>query len=227
MNNKNKKTEREDYLKAKEQAKLLNAINTNCTTGLRNYCMIRLMMNAGLRASEIHNLELEDVDLTNGTAFLKNTKGGKNRYVPINLIVSDLWEWQKERMLMFKKGVPHPHDVQGEQGVKESELKNYFFITHKGKPVMTRYMRRIVKKMAVKADIYKGDSIHPHILRHTFATKFMRHKKDIYQLQKILGHESIKTTEVYLHTTIDEMKESVEGMDDDVIEELERIKTKG
>ncbi len=83
------------------------------------------------------------------------------------------------------------------------------FTTLDGKPVSPRYVRAMVKRYARKAGITKG--IHPHFLRHSFATGFLRETHNIRLVQKALGHANLATTQVYTHIVDEELEEALKS----------------
>lgn len=161
-------------LEPEEAQNLLKQPNKRYPTGVRNKAIMGVMLYAGLRVSEVINLKPGDINLTRGKFRVVNGKGGKDRDLYINDYLSILLEeWRKIR----------------------PEGK-YFLSTLKGKKLSARYVLDMVKRYARKAGITKNVS--PHTLRHTYATQFYREKKDIESLRKILGHEDISTTTIYI-----------------------------
>jgi integrase/recombinase XerD len=163
-----------DILTDQEAKRLIEIPNKRYYTGLRNKALITLMINTGLRVSEVTKLKTNHVDLNSRSLKVVNGKGHKDR----NLIIPEhtaelLKQWNKKRS-------------QGE----------YLFNTKEGKQLMVRYIQAMIKRYAERADIKKN--IYPHSLRHTFATNFYRQTKDIETLRKLLGHSDISTTQIYV-----------------------------
>ena len=157
-------------------------------TGLRDLCMLRLMLNTGLRASECLNLKVRDVDWMSGKLMVREGKGKKDRTLWVNEDVLDLLrKWRERRPV-------------------ESEL---LFTTLEGKPINDRALRAMVQRRAKKAGIPKH--VHPHTLRHTFATEMYRQTKDIRGVQKMLGHSDLSTTMVYTHIVDDDVENAMRG----------------
>jgi site-specific recombinase XerD len=171
-----------------EQEALLKQPNPNRRTGLRNLCLLRLMLNTGLRAAEVLNLKVSDIDLPRGKVMVKQGKGKKDRTLWIG--VKDLGLLKK--WLKFKAQLP------------ESE---FLFTTRAGERLQDRYLRFMVKRLARQAGIDKD--VHPHMLRHTFATDLLRKTKNIRLAQKALGHAQITSTQVYTHIVDDELEEAM------------------
>ena len=176
-----------ETLTDQEQQRLLSQPTPRYTTGLRNLCMLRLMLDAGLRCSEVIKLRVKHIDWMSGKIALKNGKGAKDRTLWISEETLELLRRWKEKRLA------------GE----------YLFTTLTGDPLNDRYIRTMVKRLAKKADIDKD--IHPHTLRHTFATDLYRQTKNIRMVQKALGHSNLSTTMIYTHIVDDELEEAMKG----------------
>ena len=163
-----------DILTDEEAKRLIEIPNKRYYTGLRNKALITLMINTGLRVSEVTNLKNNHVDLISRSLKVVNGKGHKDR----NLIIPEhtaelLKQWNKKR----SRG-------------------DYLFNTKEGKQLQVRYLQAMIKRYSVRAGVDKN--IYPHSLRHTFATNFYRQTKDIETLRKLLGHSDISTTMLYI-----------------------------
>ncbi len=191
-----------------ERKKLLDQPNQRYPTGLRNYCMLRLMLDSGLRISEVLDLELKHIDQYRNQLEIKDSKGAKDRvvWVPEDTL-EDLNKWIDRRSTLIEEGkIPDPIEVQEEKGKKESELKDYVFITFNGTRVKSSYMRKTVKKYAKESDLSKWKDISPHTLRHTFATDLYENTNNLRKVQKVLGHSDISTTQIYTHLSDQDLK---------------------
>ncbi len=177
-----------EVLNSFEASKLLSIPNTRYPTGLRNLAIMTVILNMGLRVSEVSNLKPGNINLTEGKLRVVNGKGGVDRDLIIpNGYTSDiLMKWKKIR----PKG-------------------EYFFTTLKGGKVNTRYIHLFVKRYANKAGIDKNVS--PHTLRNTFATEFYRQTKDLETLRIVLGHSSIITTQIYVTLASVEVEAAMNG----------------
>jgi integrase/recombinase XerD len=165
-----------EVLTEDEVRRLLDAPNKNCRTGLRNRCMLQMMVDAGLRVSEALALTPKDIDTCAGAVHVWRGKGAKDRTVYISEHTADLCRlWEAERP----------------KGAKT------FFCTLQGKQINTSYVRALVYRLREKAGIEKH--VHPHMLRHTFATLRLKRGDNIRQVQQLLGHSSVATTEIYTH----------------------------
>lgn len=148
--------------------------------------MIAAMIYAGLRAQEVVSLKPRDVDLDRFLIRVHG-KGAKERAVPIEPALEPyLRAWRAERW-------PGPA----------------FFTTRNGKPVATSNLRELVKRYGDQAGI---DDLHPHILRHTAANYWLRERRlDVSSVQFLMGHESLQTTQLYLHANPDEIAREMRG----------------
>jgi integrase/recombinase XerD len=174
-----------------EDALLGRFLPANTPLRLRNLVMVRLMLNAGLRASEVVNLKRRDLELTEGKLMVRQGKGGKDR---------TLWIGDDDLALLRQWLEARPPGLRND----------YVFVTGKGRKVPDRFLRYLVKRKAAEAGIDKD--IHPHTLRHSFATDLLRATGNIRLVQKALGHASIATTEIYLHIHDEELMQAMKEM---------------
>ncbi len=174
-----------EILTGEEQTRLLEQPNPECKTGLRNLCMIRIMLNIGLRASEVIFLKVKHIDWMSGKVYVRQGKGNKDRV---------LWLGEEDLELLRQWREVKP----------ESE---YLFTTLKGDTLNDRYLRAMVKRIGEQAGISKD--VHPHMLRHTFATDLYRETKDIRLVQKALGHSDLSTTMIYTHIVDEELEQAL------------------
>lgn len=195
------KRQQTKILTDEEEKKFLEEFNRKNPTGLRNYCIYRLMLKQGLRVSETVNLEVEHINFMSRKIEIKESKGAKNRVVWSGKTTEYLDEWLDIRTELIKKGeIPNPLDIQRENDVPEGERSDYFFLTFRGTKVKTSYLRRKIKTIAERAGLDEVDSIHNHSLRHTFATKLLNTDGvNIRKVQNLLGHENLTTTQEYTH----------------------------
>lgn len=172
------------YLHSYEQFALLKQPNPKAPTGLRNLCLLSLMLKLGLRVSEVINLKDEDIDWENGKIHISESGAARER---------TLWIEKAELDLLKKWHRLKP------------ERSSYYFSTLDGSKLKDRYIREMVKRLARKAGIDKD--VYPHLLRYTFAVDFMRENKDIHLLQEALGHRDLTATQAYTKSTFDENKD--------------------
>lgn len=160
------------YLSQNEIKKMIDL-----TTNLKHKCIVKLLYGCGLRLSELLNLKITDVDSGNMVVHVRNSKGNKDRVVMLsNQLLGDL----REYYLQYK---PKEYLIEGQGGGMYSE----------------KSVQNVVKDAATRAGVKKRAT--PHILRHSFATHLLENGTDIRFIQQLLGHSSIKTTEIYTHIT--------------------------
>lgn len=154
---------------------------------LRDIAVIETLFSTGLRISELCHLQNKYVDLKNGVLCIQG-KGGKERYLQIGN--SDVLSI----LNVYKKCF--------EERIKEH---GYFFVNRYGNPLSEQSARRMIHKYAdaIQADI----NITPHMFRHSFATYLMEEDVNIRYIQKMLGHSSITTTQIYTYVTTEKEKE--------------------
>jgi len=164
-----------------EIQRLFEASSGNGPLELRDRALLETGYGCGLRASELAGLRLQDVDVEGGL-LRPLGKGGKERMVPF------LGEVRNRLCLYLERGRPS----------LEKGLSDRVFLSRSGKPLRREDLWRIIRKRGKKAGISLS-RLHPHILRHSFATHLLRRGMDLRTLQEILGHASIATTERYTH----------------------------
>jgi len=177
-----------EILNSLEASKLLSVPNPRYPTGLRNLAIMTIMLNIGLRVSEVTNLKPGQINLSESKLRVVNGKGGVDRdlTIPNGYTTELLKKWKDRR----PKG-------------------KFFFCTLKGGKKSNRYIGLAVKRYILKAKINKNVS--PHTLRHTFATSFYIQSKNLEALRMILGHSSILTTQIYVTLANEEVKEAMNG----------------
>lgn len=174
-------------LDREEAFKLLKQPSRRYITGLRNKAIMSLMLNCGLRVSEVTSLRSNGVSLTDGRLRVVNGKGRKDRDIPFisESTLELLRAWKKIR----PKGSQHFFTTLVDR-------ENDRFTSKKGQKLSDRYVQFMIKRYSEKAEINKD--VTPHTLRHSFATYFYKRTKDIEALRKILGHSDISTTQIYV-----------------------------
>ena len=171
-----------DTLSVKEIDRIIAAIDLNNHLGYRNLTIIEMLYSCGLRVSELINLKLSDLFIEED--FIKVTgKGNKQRFVPIGLNTKKLIQsYLKIYRPLFKISTIDSDTI---------------FLNRNGKKLTRAMIFTIVKKIKIKAGIKKNVS--PHTFRHSFATHLLENGADLRSIQMMMGHESITTTEIYMH----------------------------
>lgn len=182
-----------DTLSKEEIDNLISAVDLSKGDGERNRAMLETMYGCGLRVSELIDLKISDLFFDEG--FIKIVgKGNKERFVPIHLSAQNyivLYMNEIRSHLPIKKG-----------------YEDTLFLNRRGKSLSRQMIFMIIKDLAIKINLNK--KISPHTLRHSFATHLLKNGADLRAIQQMLGHESITTTEVYVHLDTSYLKEIVE-----------------
>lgn len=171
-----------DTLSVDEIDALIAAIDLSSHEGERNRAMLETLYSCGLRVSELVALKISDLFFEEG--FIKITgKGNKQRFVPIGNSTQNyisIYRNSTRSDLIIKKG-----------------FEDTLFLNRRGTQLTRAMIFTIIKDLALKIDLNK--SISPHTLRHSFATHLLENGADLRSIQLMLGHESITTTEIYVH----------------------------
>lgn len=175
-------------LTVEEVESLLEKPDLKKPQGVRDRAVLEILYGCGLRVSELVSLELKDVRLAQGFLICKG-KGSKERIVPVGRAAT---RWLKTylnqvRPLWDRKG--------------SAEI----FLTRRGKPFTRQGIWKILKTYGQEAGL--KDKIHPHVLRHSFATHLLERGADLRSVQMLLGHSQITTTQIYTHVSRDRLKQ--------------------
>ena len=169
-------------LTVEEIDKILSSIKLTSKTGIRNLAILELLYSCGLRVSELTNLKISDLFFKE--SIIKVTgKGNKERFVPIS----------NQAQLYINNYID---DIRGFKKIKKN-FEDTLFLNERGSNLSRVMIFIILKKLSSLANINK--KIGPHTLRHSFATHLIENGADLITIQNMLGHESITTTERYLH----------------------------
>ena len=172
-----------------ERLALLAQCNVRYVAPHRNLCMMRIMLEAGLRAGEVVALRPSHLTMTSCKLLVKQGKGAKDRVLWISESLRDeVGRWLERR-----------------------PTSTWLFPTNTGQQLDTRYLRTMVKRYAEKAGIAGWEHVSPHTLRHTFATDLYRETKNIRLVQKALGHSDLSTTMIYTHIVDAELEAALKG----------------
>lgn len=180
-----------EYLSTEEVDALENSIDLTSNEGHRNRAIIEVFFSCGLRVSELTNLKLSDLFLSQG--FIRvNGKGGKQRLVPISeRAIHELELWFDDRRQM---------------NIKPGE-EDYVFLNRRGHHLTRTMILIMVKRQAEAAGIKK--TISPHTLRHSFATALLKGGADLRIIQELLGHADLGTTEIYTHMDDESLRQEI------------------
>ena len=180
-----------EVLSTDEIDQIQKSIDLSKPEGQRNKTIIEVLFSCGLRVSELVNLKLSNLYLEEGFVRVMG-KGSKERLVPISSkAIRELKYWFVDRNLMKIQ--------QGEE--------DYVFLNRRGKHLTRTMILIMLKRQAVAAGITK--TISPHTLRHSFATELLKGGADLRAIQAMLGHESIGTTELYMHIDTTTLREEI------------------
>jgi integrase/recombinase XerD len=169
-------------LTLKEIDKMISNIKLTSKTGIRNVAIIELLYSCGLRVSELVNLKISDLFFKE--SLIKVTgKGNKERFVPISKL-------SQKYINNYLNEIRQNHKI-------KKNFEDTLFLNERGTNLSRNMIFIIVNKLKKQSNINK--KIGPHTLRHSFATHLIENGADLITIQKMMGHESITTTERYLH----------------------------
>lgn len=167
---------------------LLNACG-NDDLGKRNAILIEIMYACGLRVSEVISLKVKELDLDNRTIRIIG-KGNKERVV-------FFYDQFKKKLVNYIDSV--------RVNFPDSENSVFLFLNNKGKPLTSRGVQYILDTVSVSTNI--KHKIHPHMLRHSFATHLIDNGASLRMVQILLGHESLSSTQIYTHVSMQKIRE--------------------
>lgn len=171
-----------DTLSTIEIDSLIQAIDLSTPEGERNKAMLETLYSCGLRVSELISLKLSDLFFEEG--FIKITgKGNKQRFVPVGKST-------------IKIVTSYVNQIRVHLAIQKS-FEDTLFLNRRGRQLTRAMVFTIIKNLAIKINLNK--TISPHTFRHSFATHLLENGADLRSIQLMLGHESITTTEVYMH----------------------------
>lgn len=170
------------YLSVSQVAQLLDSPDTTTPVGMRDKAMLEMFYSSGVRVSELAGLRLDDVDLAEKEARV----WGKG---------------QKQRIALFGETCERAFRVYiaaGRRGLAEDPRTDQLFLNVRGGPITTRGIQYILTRHAILVGL---PGIHPHTLRHSFATHLLDGGADLRVIQELLGHARLTTTEIYTHVS--------------------------
>ena len=182
-----------DTISVQEIDMLIAAIDLGKPQGERNRAMLETLYGCGLRVSELISLKISDLFFKEG--FIKVTgKGNKERFVPIAENTQKFISIYKDQVRVHQK--------------MQKQFMDTLFLNRNGKQLTRAMIFTLVKQLAQKAGIQKN--ISPHTFRHSFATHLLENGANLRAIQQMLGHESITTTEIYMHLDRSHLREVIE-----------------
>ena len=176
------------YVKEDDIDKMFSVPNTRVWIGQRNLLIIRMLYATGIRVSELVNIKLNDINNSDRT-------------------IKILGKGDKERIVVFGNNTKEALDDYLARGRREVDIHDseYLFLNKDGNRLSSRYVRKILDDIILKASIEMHVS--PHMLRHTFATGMLNNGADLVSVKDLLGHESLNTTSIYTHVSDDKIRE--------------------
>lgn len=175
-----------------EVAALMAVPNLAAPTGLRNRVALELMYRCGLRVSETCALHLRDWSAREHQLHIRPeiAKGGREAYLPLDPVVEEFLERWKTVRRRYAAGQPH------------------LLTTLKGGPIDRHYCWKMIRRYARRAGL-EDRKLHPHVLRHTFATDLLRDRFTVREVQQLMRHADLRTTAIYLHVHDDQLAEKI------------------
>ncbi|ELK45758.1 tyrosine recombinase XerC [Bacillus sp. SB49] len=179
-----------EFFYSEELEHLFTVSDLDTPLGQRDQALIELLYGTGIRVSECVRVEMGDIDFSLRTVLVHG-KGRKERYVPFGQYAGEALETY----------INSGRKVLSE---KRTEATNRVFLNAKGGPLRADGVRLILKRMVQKAALTVD--IHPHKLRHSFATHLLNEGADLRAVQELLGHEHLSSTQIYTHVTKDRLR---------------------
>jgi integrase/recombinase XerC len=164
--------------------------DTNTDEGCRDLAILELLYGSGIRRGELIGLNVGDIDFRSGTMKVTG-KGNKQRIIPITQKASDV----------LQQYIPRRSKILGQESANEKSL----FLSKKNKRITPATVNTILKKYLMEVSEIEQKS--PHVMRHSFATHLLDNGADILVVKELLGHESLSTTQVYTHLTVERLKQ--------------------
>ena len=180
-----------EFLTFDQMETLLNSFDLSKPVDLRDRCIIEVMYACGLRVSECAGLQVSKIRLPERYLTVVG-KESKERMIPFyNRCAKLIERYLKEARPQFAK-----------------ERTDILFLNQKGRPMTTRSIQSICEKRAIEAGL--PVHVHPHMIRHSFATHILDNGADLRVVQELLGHENLSTTQIYTHVTSDRLRQAVD-----------------
>lgn len=180
-----------DFFYEEELAQIFQVCDSSTPLGQRDQAILELLYATGIRVSECQDLRLHQIDFT--LSFINVIgKGRKERYIPFGQYAQAALETyiKDGRRKLLEKS--------------DNETTDYVFLNARGDPLTTRGIYYILQSIVKKAAVHV--KMHPHKLRHTFATHLLNEGADLRTVQELLGHEHLSSTQIYTHITKDKLR---------------------
>jgi len=177
-------------LTAEEMLKIIQASVPTTALGLRDRAVLELLYSTGIRRQELVNLNVTDFRAASHELLVVNGKGGKDRVVPVG-------QWACYFTEAYVKNV-RPWQV------ADPAEKALFVLNTNGRPLSPRAVGDIVDRATARSGV--GRRVSPHTFRHSMATHMLRNHADLRHIQAILGHTSLRSTQIYTHSDIEDLK---------------------
>jgi len=178
------------FLYEEEINQLFSALNKDTPMGLRDAALLEVLYATGTRISECCNIQLQDIDFSLET-ILVHGKGKKDRYVPFG-------QCAKEALQTYI------NIARNETMSSYRTSHSYLFINYRGEPLTVRGAHYVLNECIKKAAA--NGKLHPHMLRHSFATHLLNNGADLRTVQELLGHSKISSTQIYTHVTKEQLR---------------------
>ena len=175
------------YFEYNELEELFNVCD-DTPMGQRDLLILEMLYGTGVRVGELVNIKVKDIDLSTKSILILG-KGNKERIVTYG-------EYCEEALVTYLNDGYHRLNIKNE---------DYLFLNKNGGVITERGVRYVLEQIIKRTSLNKN--ISPHMLRHSFATHLLNEGCDLITVQKLLGHESIKATQIYTHVTTDRLKE--------------------
>lgn len=178
-----------NVLTPREARRIIERVDCSTPRGYRDRTILEVLYATGIRRTELMNLAVEDVNLEEGLLRVNRGKGGKDRVTPLGEVASRFLE-------TYLKGV--------RPGLLRGQRTERLFLSWRGRALDRTSLSDLVRCHAKAAGVQKH--VTPHVWRHTCATHLVANRANLRHVQELLGHESLATTERYLHLTIADLK---------------------
>ena len=181
-----------EFFYENELKQVFDSLKGNQPLTVRNLALFELFYATGMRVSEVSNLTLHQIDL-NLQTILVHGKGNKDRYVAFD-------DHTKKSLVKYIEDA--------RLNLLKNDAEQHVFLSNLGKPLSKRGIEYVMQKTFNQAGI--SGKVHPHELRHTFATAMLNNGADLRSVQELLGHSSLSATQIYTHVTMAHLKSDYE-----------------